>query len=68
MQEKDIVVAFDFCSDNIGYAYAFIGKNNNEIYNWKFPISGANIKTLNKVIINDSNKVIKYGYEVDYYL
>ena len=68
MQEKDIVVAFDFCSDNIGYAYAFIGKNNNEIYYGKFPGTGANIKTLNKVIINDSNKVIKYGYEVDEYL
>ena len=31
MQKKDIVVAIDFGSANTGYAYAFIGKNNNEI-------------------------------------
>ena len=46
MQEKDIVVAIDYGSANTGYAYAFIGKNNNEIYYGKFPSRGANIKKL----------------------
>ena len=68
MKDKNIIVAIDFGSSNTGYAYAFKGKNNNEIYYGKFPSTGANIKTLNKVIINDDDEVVKYGYEVEDYL
>jgi hypothetical protein len=68
MEEKNIIVAIDFGSSNTGYAYAFKGKNNNEIYYGTFPSTGASIKTLNKVIINDNNEVVKYGHEVDIYI
>ena len=68
MDEKKIIVAIDFGSAFTGYTYCFIGKNSNEIYCGKFEGTGANIKTLNKVIINDSNEIIKYGFGVEDYL
>ena len=68
MQQKNIIVAIDFGSANTGYGYTFKGKNKNEIYFGRFPGTGARIKTLNKVIINDNDEVVKYGYEVNEYI
>lgn len=68
MQEKNIIVAIDFGSSNTGYAYTFKGKNNDEIFFGTFPGTGASIKTLNKVIINDKNEVVRYGHEVNDYI
>ena len=68
MQQKNIIVAIDFGSANTGYGYTFKGKNNKEIYFGRFPGTGARIKTLNKVIINDNDEVVKYGHEVNEYI
>ena len=67
MDEK-IIVAIDFGSAYTGYTYSFIGRNSNEILFGKFEGTGVNIKTLNKIIINNSNEVIKYGFGVEDYL
>lgn len=68
MKQKNIIVGIDFGSSLTGYTYSFKGKNNNEIYYGKFEGTGANYKTLNQVIINDSNEVVKYGHEAKEYL
>ena len=65
MSENNIIVAIDFGSAFTGYTYSFKGKNKNEIYYGKFEGTGANIKTLNKVIINDSNELVNYGYSAE---
>ena len=63
MADKEIIVAIDFGSSGAGYAYAFRGKN--KIYSSRFEGTGEKIKTLNEVILNDSNEIVKYGgYEV----
>ena len=70
MSEKKYVVAIDFGSSRAGYAYSFIGKKEEDIYTCNFGDTGEKIKTLNQVIIDDDNKVIKngYGFRVQEYL
>ena len=68
MQEYNIIVAIDFGSAFTGYTYSFKGKNKNEIYYGKFEGTGANIKTLKKVIINDTNNIVKYGFSAEEYM
>ena len=70
MTEKPYVVAIDFGSSTVGYAYALLDKNKKikQIYNCKFESTGEKVKTLNYVIINDSNKIVKFGYEARDYI
>ena len=68
MNEKQYVVAIDFGSSRAGYAYSFIDKKVEDIYTCNFGDTGEKIKTLNQVIIDDNNKVIRYGFRVQEYL
>lgn len=68
MCEKQYIVAIDFGSSRAGYAYCFIGNKEDNIYTCNFGDTGEKIKTLNQVIINDYNQVLKYGFKVQEYL
>ena len=63
MDEK-IIIGIDFGSSRTGYAYAVKGK----IYTCKFDGTGEKVKTLNEVILNDSNEIIEYGFKVKEYI
>ena len=63
MDEK-IIIGIDFGSSRTGYAYAVKGK----IYTCKFDGTLEKVKTLNEVILNDSNEIIEYGFKVKEYL
>ena len=70
MEGKEYIVAIDFGSSTAGYAYALKDENGNisKIYECKFKGAGEKVKTLNEVIISDSNELIKYGYEIRDYM
>ena len=70
MEGKKYIVAIDFGSSTAGYAYAINPKNGTikQVYDCKFKGTGEKVKTLNEVIINDSNEIVKFGYEVRDYL
>lgn len=59
MDQKDIIVAIDFGSSRSGYAFSF--KDSDEIYLSKFEDEKYKGKTLNEVILDNSENVIKYG-------
>ena len=66
MEGKSYIVAIDFGSSTAGYAYALNTKNGKikQVYDCKFKGTGNKVKTLNEVILNDSNEIVKYGNEV----
>ena len=70
MDNKEYIVAIDFGSSTAGYAYALKPKDGkiNKIYDCKFKKTGEKVKTLNEVIINDSNEIVKFGYDVRDYM
>jgi len=70
MDKKEYIVAIDFGSSTAGYAYALKPKDGkiNKIYDCKFKKTGEKVKTLNEVIINDSNEIVKFGYDVRDYM
>ena len=70
MEGKENFVAIDFGSSTVGYAYVLNPKNGKikEIHDCKFKGTGGAVKTLNEVIINDSNEIVKFGYEVRDYM
>jgi len=70
MDEKDYIVAIDFGSSRAGTVFAKNTSDENKIQikECNFGDTGASIKTLNEVILNDSNEIIKYGFAVNKYL
>ena len=64
--DEEIIIGIDFGSSRTGYAYAFKGKK--EINTCKFEGTGEKVKTLNEVILNDSNEIIEYGFKVKDYI
>ena len=70
MEGKDYIVAIDFGSSRAGSVFA--KKTSDEkkidIKECNFKDTGASIKTLNEVILNDSNEIISYGFAVNKYI
>lgn len=66
MDKKEIIAAIDFGSARAGYCFALT--NDETINLCSFKCEKYKGKTLNKVILNDSNEVISYGRSVDDYL
>ena len=66
MDQKDIIVAIDFGSARAGYAFSF--PNNENIYLCKFDYEKYRGKTINEIIIDDSDNIIEYGFKVYEYI
>ena len=67
MEEKKYIVAIYFGSSRTGYAYSLFKEWSNVNFG-RFKNTGEKIKTLNQVVLNDSNEIIKYGYEIENFL
>ena len=67
MEEKKYIVAIDFGSSRTGYAYSLFKEGSNVNFG-RFKNTGEKIKTLNQVVLNDSNEIIKYGCEIENFL
>jgi hypothetical protein len=70
MEGKSYIVAIDFGSSRAGAVFA---KNTSDekkiiIKECNFGNTGEYIKTLNEVILNDSNEIVSYGYDVNKYI
>ena len=70
MEGKQYIVAIDFGSSRAGSVFAKYTSNEKkiEIKECNFGNTGADIKTLNEVILNDSNEIVSYGYDVNEYI
>ena len=70
MEGKQYIVAIDFGSSRAGSVFAKYNsdKKKIEIKECNFGNTGADIKTLNEVILNDSNEIVSYGYDVNEYI
>lgn len=66
MDQKEIIVAIDFGSSRAGYAFSF--PNDQKIYLCKFEDEKYNGKTINEVILDDSENLIQYGRKVNEYI
>ena len=64
MEEKKYIVAIYFGSSRTGYAYSLLKEGSNVNFG-RFNNTGEKIKTLNQVVLNDSNEIIKYGSEIE---
>ncbi len=67
MEEKKYIVAIYFGSSRTGYAYSLLKEGSNVNFG-RFKYTGEKIKTLNQVVLNDSNEIIKYGCEIETFL
>ena len=67
MEEKKYIVAIYFGSSRTGYAYSLLKEGSNVNFG-RFKNTGEKIKTLNQVVLNDSNEIIKYGCEIENFL
>ena len=70
MEGKKYIVAIDFGSSRAGSVFAQNTKDEKKIKikECNFGNTGASIKTLNEVILNDSNEIVKYGFDVNKYI
>ena len=64
--EPEVIVGIDFGSSRIGYAFSFFQLDS--INTCKFKGTKEKIKTLNEVILDDSNKILKFGFECEDYI
>ena len=70
MEEKEYIAAIDFGSSRTGCAYSKIKSDikESDVTFIRFENTGEKIKTLNIVLLNDSNEIIKYGNEIKNFL
>ena len=66
MDQKDIIVAIDFGSARAGYAFSF--PNNKNIYLCNFDKEKYKGKTINEIVLDDSDNCIEYGLKVSDYI
>ncbi len=73
MDQKEIIVAIDFGSSRTGYAFSIPNKDKKEnkeikIHLCKFECERNKGKTINEVILDDSESLIQYGSKVKEYI
>ena len=68
MDQKDIIVAIDFGSARAGYAFSFPFPNNENIYLCNFDKEKYKGKTINEIVLDDSDNCIEYGLKVYEYI
>ena len=70
MEQNEIIVAIDFGSYRTGYAFCILNKKTKEreIHLCKFEDEKYKGKTINEVILDDSENLILYGRKVNEYI